>query len=151
VMCQALCETVDFLKTKLAPQVDDWTWGSLHKLVFAHTLGNAQPLDRVFNRGPYPIGGDGNTLWQTHPKQYDLNSDRLAGPPFRFIADMGDLRNSLGLLVPGQSGRVGSPHYDDQIEAWFSGEYHPMLYDREDVREAAKERLRLEPKLDTDS
>jgi penicillin amidase len=151
VMRQALGETVDFLKAKLGPQVDDWTWGSLHKLVFAHTLGSARPLDRVFNRGPYPVGGDGNTLWQTHPKQYDLSSDRLAGPPFRFIADMGDLRNSLGLLAPGQSGRVGSPHYDDQIEAWFGGEYHPMLYDREDVRKAAKERLRLEPKPDADS
>ncbi|MBN1979267.1 MAG: penicillin acylase family protein [Anaerolineae bacterium] len=150
-MRQGLRETVDFLKAELGPRVDDWTWGRLHKLVFAHTLGNARLLDRAFNRGPYPVGGDGNTLWSTHPMRYDLSSDRLAGPPFRFIADMGDLRNSLGLLAPGQSGRVGSPHYDDQIEAWFSGAYHPMLYDREDVKQAAKRQLRLEPKLDTDS
>jgi penicillin amidase len=151
VMRQALRETVDFLRTNLGPRVDDWMWGRLHKLVFAHTLGNAPLLDGVFNRGPYPVGGDGNTLWSTHPKQYDLSSDRLAGPPFRFIADMGDLRNALGLLAPGQSGRIGSPHYDDQIEAWFIGEYHPMLYDRGDVKRAAKRQLRLEPKLDTDS
>jgi penicillin amidase len=145
LMRQALRETASFLTAKLGPRIEDWAWGRLHKLVFAHTLGNAPLLDKAFNRGPYPVGGDGNTLWQTFPKQYDLSSDRLAGPPFRFIADMSDLRNSLGLLSPGQSGRIGSPHYDDQVEAWFSAEYHPILYDYEDVKRAARGHLQLEP------
>ena len=76
---------------------------------------------------------------------HDLSSEGIIGPPSRFIADLGDLRNSLGLLAPGQSGQPGSKHYDDQVEAWFTGDYHPMLYAREDVEREAEVRLRLEP------
>jgi penicillin amidase len=141
----ALRETVDFLKAELGPAIGDWAWGKLHTLTYAHTLGSVQPLDRFFNRGPYPVGGDGTTVWATGASQYDLSSEGIIGPPFRFIADLGDLRNSLGLLAPGQSGQPGSPHYDDQVQAWFTGEYHPVLYARADVEREAEARLRLVP------
>jgi len=141
----ALRETVDFLKAELGPMVSDWAWSKLHTLTFGHVLGQIEPLNQVFNRGPYPLGGDGTTVWATGANSHDFNSDSVTGPPFRFIADMGDLRNSLGLLAPGQSGQPGSKHYDDQAEAWFTGEYHPILYAREDVEREAEARLRLEP------
>ncbi len=141
----ALRETVNFLKTKLGPEIGDWAWGKLHTLTYGHTLGSVRPLDQVFNRGPYPLGGDATTVWASGTSQHDLNTEGVVGPPFRFIADLGDLRNSLGLLTPGQSGQPGSEHYDDQVEAWFNGEYHPMLYAREDVEREAETTLRLEP------
>ena len=109
-------------------------------------LGRIQPLDRFFNRGPYPLGGDSTTVWATGASQHDLNSKSVIGPPFRFIIDLGDLRNSLGLLAPGQSGQPGSKHYDDHVESWFTGEYHPLLYAREDVEREAEARLWLEPR-----
>ncbi len=145
VMRLALRETVDFLKRELGPEMDGWTWGKLHTLTFAHTLGEVKPLDKLFNRGPYPAGGDSTTLWATGSNRHNLDSGGIIGPPFRFIADLGDLRNSWGLLAPGQSGQPGSRHYDDQIKAWFKGEYHPMLYAREDVEREAVDRLRLVP------
>ncbi len=141
----ALRETVDFLQSEMGPEIDDWAWGKLHTLTYGHVMGQVKPLDRLFNRGPYPIGGDGTSIWATHAAWQDLRSEVIVGPPFRFIADLGDLRNSLGLLVPGQSGQPGSKHYDDQIQAWFTGEYHPMLYDREDVEAGAEAVLRLTP------
>jgi penicillin amidase len=141
----ALRETIDYLKAELGPAIADWRWGRLHTLVYGHTLGLVPPLDQVFNRGPYPLGGDADTVWATGFPRSDPKCGNIVGPPFRFIADLGDLRNCLGVLVPGQSGQPGSPHYDDQVEAWFSGEYHPMLYAREDVEREAAGRLRLEP------
>jgi penicillin amidase len=92
------------------------------------------------------MSGDATTVWATGTSSYDLSSEVAVGPPFRFIAGLGDLRNSLGLLVPGQSGQSGSRHYDDQTEDWFSGEYHPMLYTREDVERGAEVRLWLTPR-----
>jgi penicillin amidase len=141
----ALRETVDLMKAELGPEVEDWAWSRLHTLTYGHVMGGGKPLDRLFNRGPFPIGGDGSSVWATHAAWHDLSSETIVGPPFRFIADLGDLRKSLGLLVPGQSGQPGSKHYDDQIDAWFSGEYHPMLYDREDVGAGAEACLRLAP------
>jgi penicillin amidase len=136
---------VDFLTQELGPEIDDWTWGQLHTLTYAHMLGNVKPLDKLLNRGPYPMGGDGSTIWATGIRRLDLSTDGTTGPPFRFIADLGDLHNSWGLLVPGQSGQPGSKHYDDQVQAWFYAEYHPMLYAREDVEREAEARLKLVP------
>jgi penicillin amidase len=145
LMRLALIETVSFLKERMGPEIDSWTWGKLHKLTYAHPLGAVKPLDKLLNRGPYPLGGDGTTVWATAPVAYEMESEAIIGPPFRFIADLGDVRNSVGLLVPGQSGQPGSKHYDDQIQAWFEGEYHPMLYDYEDVEREAVACLRLVP------
>jgi penicillin amidase len=69
----------------------------------------------------------------------------IIGPPFRFVADLGDLTKSVAVVVPGQSGQPTSPHYSDQIADWFKGGYHPMLYDRRDVEREQKAVLKLAP------
>jgi penicillin amidase len=58
---------------------------------------------------------------------------------------MGNLPGSVIAHPPGQSGQLGSPHYDDLIEPWLKGEYHPMLWTREQVEREAEGRLQLEP------
>jgi penicillin amidase len=141
----ALRRSVDLLKGRLGPDADGWAWGRLHRLRSAHVLGQAPALAPVFNRGPLPLGGDGNTVWATGSGMHTLDSDQVIGPPFRHISDVGDWRNSLGLLAPGNSGQPGSPHYDDQIAAWFQGEYHPLLFAREDVEREARATLVLTP------
>lgn len=133
------------LRELLGPQIENWTWGKLHSLNYSHTLGNAKPLAAFFNRGPYPLGGDHTTIWATGTGYHDLDSRRMVGPPFRMIVDLGNLDNSLGLLTPGQSGNPASPHYDDQIEAWFTGDYHPMLINRQKIEALSPNLLRLTP------
>ncbi len=126
--------TADFLAERQGPDMQSSAWGHFHQLTFDHTLGRIKPLESIFSRGPYPVGGNTNTLWATASPLDRANANEgMVGPPFRFITDLSDLNQSLGLLAPGQSGQVGSPHYDDQVDAWFKGGYHPMLYRREDV------------------
>jgi penicillin amidase len=91
------------------------------------------------------VGGDNSTIWLTSFSKFDLRTENLVGPPFRFIADLGDWRNSLGLLAPGQSGHPGSEHYADQVESWFTQGYHPMLYTREDIERSTSAILHLHP------
>jgi penicillin amidase len=69
----------------------------------------------------------------------------MVGPPFRFIVDLADMDHALGLLAPGQSGNPASPHYDDQVEAWFNGGYHPMLFRRDEVEQHLESHLELLP------
>ncbi len=144
-MRAALRQALKYLQGALGSRREDWTWGRLHKLTFGHTLGRDGALSGFFNRGPYPVGGDGSTIWASGSSDHDLNSPHVVGPPFRFIADLGDLNNSLGLLAPGQSGNPASPHYDDQVDAWFTGAYHPLLCERRAVEQAARATLWLEP------
>ena len=140
-----LRETFDDLKQRLGPGLDDWAWGKLHTLTLSHPLGAVKPLDRLFNRGPYPIGGDYYTVWATGATSFDLSSKALVGPPFRFIADLSNLDNCLGVLLPGQSGQPTSGHYDDQLQTWFKGGYHPMLFSKEQVEKESKSKLILSP------
>jgi penicillin amidase len=140
-----LRETIDYLKETCGPQIEDWAWGKLHPLVFNHTLGSVKPLNVLFNRGPFPLGGDGDTVWAAGSSYTELGPQPVIGPPFRFIANLQDWNQSLGQLVPGQSGHPRSPHYADNIQAWLRGEYHPMPFDRPSVLQAAATVLRLEP------
>jgi penicillin amidase len=145
VMRLALRETVDFLSAKFGPKVDDWSWGKMHTLTYSHTLGRVKPLDRFFNRGPYPMGGDQTTIWATGSSYHDLKCESVIGPPFRFIADLSNLHHSLSLLAPGQSGQPGSKHYDDLAKSWFTGEYHTMLFERAEIEREAEGTLHLTP------
>jgi penicillin amidase len=61
------------------------------------------------------------------------------------ILDLGDFNNSRGVLIPGQSGNPSSPHYDDQIDNWFKNEYHPIIYNIEEVENNAINLLHLNP------
>ena len=149
IMRLALRRTYDYLQDRLGePQMPDyrnWAWGRLHMLTFGHVAGRVPALTRHFNRGPYPLGGDGNTVFATGRGLTVEASTGVIGPSFRFIADLSDLSRCYGLLAPGNSGRPDSPHYDDQIEAWFKGQYHPMLYARADVERGARHWLLMVP------
>jgi penicillin amidase len=93
-------------------------------------MGLQQPLDRVFNRGPEPIGGDMDTSCQTAMLPSEPYDNKAWAPSFRQIVDLGDLSRSISIVPPGQSGHLASPHYDDLIKPWLEGEYVPMLWTR---------------------
>lgn len=141
----AIVEASEFLSREQGPDPRGWAWGRLHQLVFTHYLDEMPALKAVFDRGPYPMGGDSSTIWAGSLLLATRDWRALVGPPFRFIADLADLDHCLGVLAPGNSGHPASRHYDDQIEGWFKGEFHPMLYRREEVEAAAVERMVLKP------
>ena len=107
------------------PHYGNWAWGRLHMVTFGHIAGRVPALAGHFNRGPYPVGGDGNTIFATGGGLTVEASAAVVGPPFRFIADLSDLSRCYGLLAPGNSGRPDSPHYDDQIDGVVQGEVSP--------------------------
>ncbi|MCS6842751.1 MAG: penicillin acylase family protein [Caldilineales bacterium] len=145
VVHRALRQALKWLREALGPDMDTWTWGRLNQVVFAHPLGAVKPLHRVFNRGPYPAGGDSDTLLRAIAKPVLPPEPVLAAAAMRFVADLSDW-DRCGMVVPaGQSGHVASRHYDDQIEPWRRGELLPMPFSRPAVDRATVERLLLTP------
>jgi len=145
LLLRSLGEALAHLKDTLGPAMGGWQWGRLHGAIFPHTLALQPPLDLVFNRGPYPIGGDTDTVCQTAYLPQDPYDVKAWAPSYRQIVDMGDLSRAVMACPPGQSGQLGSSHYDDLIEPWLKGEYQPMLWTREQVEQEAEGRLRLQP------
>jgi len=145
VLTRSLQQAVEWLRGELGASTSDWRWGRIHRAIFPHAMGMQKPLDQVFNRGPFPIGGDADTPCQTAVIAEDPYDSKGWAPSFRQIVDLGDLSRSLIVHPPGQSGQLGSPHYDDLADLWIKGEYHPMLWTREQVEREAEGKLKLVP------
>ena len=140
----SLSQAVRELRTQLGDDMDFWQWGRLHTLRFDHPLGQVKPLDRLFCRGPFPIGGDGDTPCQS---ALGAGSYRATDwiPSYRQIVDLGNLSNSRAIHTTGQSGQPGSPHFDDFIPLWRDGRYHPMRFERREILEGLAHMLILRP------
>ncbi|HEU4760204.1 MAG TPA: penicillin acylase family protein, partial [Dehalococcoidia bacterium] len=144
-MEEALADAVAELRKLLGDDVSRWQWGRLHTQSFRHPLGGVKALSRVFNRGPVPMGGDANTVWQSSYapyRGYEVNSFTAS---WRQIIDLADFNRSQAVIPTGQSGHPGSRHYSDMVGMWQRVEYHPMPWDREEVEKHARGRLELSP------
>jgi len=142
-MADALGAAVRRLQADHGEDPSGWAWGRVRPLTLQHPFGRRKPFDRVFNLGPFPWGGDANTVAQAeaHPL------DPLANPPFiaslRMIVDVGEWDNSRYVLPGGQSGNPFSPHYADQLPLWQRGEGIPIPWSDAAVAAAAHQTLRL--------
>ena len=68
------------------------------------------------------------------------------GPSFRQILDVADWDRSVATNAPGQSGSPSSPHFADLARTWAAGEYFPLLFSDEAVKENAEATLTLVPR-----
>jgi penicillin amidase len=142
-MEEALASAVGELRARLADEVSRWQWGRLHRQWFPHILGFRRGIDRIFNRGPVPMGGDANTVWQAAYAPYHGYEVNSFTASWRQIIDLADFNRSRATLPSGESGHPGSRHYADMISMWRRGEYHPMLWDREQVEAETRGKLEL--------
>jgi penicillin amidase len=140
---QALREAMALLRAACGPDMERWTWGRLNRVHFAHPVGSVKPLHLLFNRGPYPAGGDHDTLLRALSKPAFPFQPVYVGDALRFIADLGDWEKCRTIIPGGQSGHVTSRHYADLIPLWREGRFQPMPFGRDQVERYAEGRLVL--------
>jgi penicillin amidase len=144
-LTRAFDATIDELSVKLGSNVLHWQYGAIHKLTYNHPLGMVKPLDAIFNRGPFPFGGDSDTVSMGNTSPLDPTTV-IVVPSYRQIVDLGELANSRSIHAPGQSGHPADKHYDDFIPLWQENKHHPMLFTREAIESAAEATLSMHPK-----
>jgi penicillin G amidase len=144
-LSRAFHAAIEELRAKLGDDVARWTYGALHKMTHVHVLGLVKPLNHVFNRGPFPVGGDIDTvnMGATSPNHPEVV---IAVPSYRQIVSLADMNTSLSGHTPGQSGHVASKHYDDFIKPWLKVQHHPMLFERRTIDTNSEGTLRLLPR-----
>jgi penicillin amidase len=147
ILLQAMAEAVEWLEANRGEEMDDWQWGNLHQVTFVSQpvgLSGIGPIESVVNRGPYAADG-GNGI--VNAMGWDRANPAVvrAHPSMRMIVDMSDFDASLSVIPTGQSGHPFHPHYDDEIELWLNGQYHPMLFDRGTIEAAADKVMILSP------
>jgi len=131
----------------LGEKIEKWEWGDVHQTEFRNaTLGESgiKFIENIFNIGPVATPGNTTTVFAAAwDKEEPFNVDHLTTN--RWIVDMGDLGSGLMVHAPGQSGHAKHRHYDDFVDMWRNAEYHPSLWNREDVEANQRARLILKP------
>ena len=122
-----------------------WAWGDVRPLTLRHPLGERAVLARVFNLGPFPWGGDANTVSQAASSPVAPTGNPLVVASLRMAVDVGNWDDARFSLPGGQSGNPLSPHYADLLDAWRRGEGVPIAWSPEAVTTATRTTLRLEP------
>lgn len=142
-LADTLSQVVRELRAAHGPNPRQWTLRRDRPLVLRHPFGRRRPLDRVFQRGPLPVGGDANTIWQC--SLIDPATHLFVIPAARVVIDVGDWNASRYALPGGQSGNPLSPHYDDLLPRWLHGTGVPIAWEEAVVAEATTTTLRLQP------
>ena len=134
IIRKSLTDALDGLENKLGKKMENWQWGNLHKVTFKHMFsGNSKILDNLIDIGPFEIGGDGTTIFNTeysfaksiekYPRFRHDEFENNLGPAMRFIYDFSKPNEFLMVLTTGQSGQILSNHYKDMTDLWLTGKY----------------------------
>lgn len=133
------------LRAEYGDDPHTWRYGQAHTLTIRHPLGDIPVLGRLLNRGPYPSGGDQDTVNMVNQPRKFAGAPFYIAPSYRQICDTGDWNRSQSIQPTGQSGQPASRHYADFVTSWRDVCYHPMPWSRARVEEVAVARLQLEP------
>jgi len=154
---KSLDDALTELENKLGKDPTYWQWGDLHYVIFKHAFsGFSSVVDRVVNIGPFEIGGDGTTVFNTE-YPFTIGLDKFAsfkhgefennlGPVMRYIYDFSNPNEMKLILTTGESGNVMSKHYKDMSELWLSGKYLNVRTDLKSIENPKNKLLTIEKK-----
>ena len=123
-----------------------WAWGTVRPLTFLHPVGERRPMDKVFNLGPFPWGGDANTVSQAAVSFLDPVANSPFVTSMRMVVDVGAWEDNRFVLPGGQSGNPMSPHYVDQLDLYRFGGAVSFAWSDDAVRSNVVAELLLEPR-----
>ncbi len=145
-LSHAFTATVEELRETFGDDLTRWQYGAIHTMTYNHTLGSVKIFAPFFNRGPFPVGGDIDTVNMGASLPNDPKTV-ITVPSYRQIVTLADMNNSLSGHAPGQSGHPASKHYDDFIQMWLSVDHHPMLVEHERIEANTQGILHMVPKI----
>ena len=143
----AASEAYDRLVALQGDNPAKWNWGSLHALSLENaTFGSSgiAPIEMLFNRGPYPVGG-GSSVVDATGWQIGGGFETTTVPSMRMVVDLSDFDASKWNHLTGTSGHTFHPNYVDQTESWQRAELTPWAFSDAAVDAATTHTLTLVP------
>jgi penicillin amidase len=132
------------LTARLGADLEDWRWGRLHRVTFFSPVLPGGWAAALLGGGTRPKSGSGETLDRAiYP--YATPYDATVIASLRFVADLGDPDKVLAVVPGGASGRQFTPHKNDQLDAWESGDASWWWFSDAEIERHARHELRLEP------
>ena len=102
------------------------------------------PIEALFNRGPYPVGG-GSSVVDATGWDIGVSFETITVPSMRMIVDLSDFDASGWNQLTGTSGHTFHANYTDQTETWQKAETTPWAFTPKAVDAATTDTLILTP------
>ena len=147
ILREAMIAARDELTARQSPNADEWTWGALHRLELrSATLGESgiAPIEWLFNRGPWKVGGGGSLVDATGWDAREGYAVETA-PSMRMVVPMDDLDDARWINLTGASGHAFNAHYTDQTDLWAEGGTLSWVFSEDAVDKAGEDVLTLTP------
>lgn len=157
VVAHALAKAQQTGEQYFGQDYNKWQWGKIHQYqwnsLFSQVAEYLPPeqkkkvddLSSYFNRGPYPAGGNINTI---NIASYSMGKDfdTLLIPSLRLIVDFSQQDPVWIMNNAGQSANPASPHYADNIHNWLHGQYENLPFSREKQAKMYRAPMQFIPK-----
>jgi penicillin amidase len=132
---------------RMGPDPSAWRWDSIHTLELTNaSFGESGigPIEWLFNRGPYPVGGSSSVVdavgWDASVG-YEVNWV----PSMRQVVDLSDWDASTWINLTGASGHAFHPNYVDQTPLWQHNQTRAWPFSAPAVKNATTDTLTLNP------
>jgi penicillin amidase len=126
-------EAQSSLANRLNTDSAKWNLGEANKIRFPHPLAIAPLIGSQFAIDALPQNGGRDV------------PNVGAGVSMRLIATPGNWDLTRQVITTGESGNPASPHWKNQLDAWYKGNTPIFPFTESAVKAAAKEKLILSP------
>jgi penicillin amidase len=137
---------------------EDWRWGKLHRIVFAHPMGGDLDIPPAMGAFPPPLpglsgiptdGGFGAVDASSHgARAASLDGFMFSsGPSNRFVAELsrGAVKRSESVWPGGASGVPGQWDYVNLLPLWLTNDTVPLRFRQGDLARATHDVERFVP------
>ena len=138
------------LEQRFGPDRSTWTWGRSRPLVLKHGLADAPLIGPLLSPGPFPFGGEADTISQSGVLGLRHFEPSSVIPALRLIVKLSDPPEARFALAGEQ---IHEPLRANGLltDAWLQDRHLPLLRDREEIERTATptrrlQRLWLEPR-----
>ena len=145
VILRAFKQAVAEIVRKKGDDTENWQWGKVHWVEFAHPLGKVKPLNLLFNLGPYPAPSGYQAINKFKSRKGNHDYRAVSIPSTRRLVSFASNEPSWSILPTGNSGNVMSKHYSDQVDIYLHNKYREIFNTRAQLEKNTESVLTFTP------
>jgi len=140
----AALKAKDELSNKLGNDINGWTWGKVHQLVYTNPIRRSGTGKKWLGGGSHPMGGSGETLYRGL-YEFDKPGEIKIAAALRMVADLSDSEKVMAVINGGVTGRTFHPNFKNQIDIYHNGAKSYWWFSDKKIQEHKKSELTLVP------
>jgi penicillin amidase len=146
IILLAFKKAVFSLKENLSENMQEWRWGRIHQILFAHPLDSDERVSKTFNVGLIPTSGARETIKAASYRfESSLFFTDIDGAAFRQVCDMKEPEECDIIIDLGQSGWAKTDGYSNALPLYLDGKFWDTSMNPKKYRNGSKGEFKIIP------